>query len=154
MIETPYITQTSEQHIAKLHLTVPRENIGGSMGAGVQEVLSVLTAQNIAPTGPWFTHHNRRPTDTFDFEICFPVAQSIAPSGQVVPGTWPSMTVARTVFQGNYSGLPEAWGEFHAWLDANAHKTADDLWEVYLVNPHANPNPAEWRTELNRQIID
>ena len=154
MIETPYITQTRQQHIATLHLTVPRENIGESMGAGVQQVLGVLTAQSIVPTGPWFTHHHRRPTDTFDFEICFPVAQPIAPSGLVVPGTWPAMTVARAVYQGNYTGLPEAWAEFHAWLDANAHNTASDLWEVYLVNPNSNPNPAEWRTELNRQITD
>ncbi len=154
MIATPYITQTSQQHTATLHLTVPREYIGRSMGAGVQQVLSVLTAQNISPSGPWFTHHHRRPTDTFDFEICFPVAQPIEPSGQVLPSIWPAMTVARTVFQGDYAGLPEAWGQFQAWLDTKAHNTASDLWEVYLVNPNSNPNPAEWRTELNRQIID
>jgi effector-binding domain-containing protein len=154
MIEPPHITQTTEQHTAALHLTVPSDQIRSVMGSGVAEVLAALSAQGIAPTGPWFTHHFRRPTDTFDFQIWFPVAQPIAPSGRVVPGTWPAMTVARTVYHGDYSGLPAAWGEFHQWIDANGHKTTLDLWERYLVNPDSSPDPSSWRTELNRPLID
>jgi effector-binding domain-containing protein len=154
MIETPHITQTTEQTTALIHFTVPREQISSVMGPGVAEVMAAISAQGIAPTGPWFTHHFRRPTDTFDFEICVPVSQPIAPDGRVVPGTWPAMKVARTIFQGNYSGLPAAWGEFQAWIADNGHKTAIDLWERYLINPDSTPNPADWRTELNRPLID
>ena len=42
----------------------PREEIQLAMGPGIREVFAVLAAQGIAPAGPWFTHHRRRPTDT------------------------------------------------------------------------------------------
>ena len=153
MIDTPSITQTTGQLTALIHVTVPREGIKSAMDAGVAEIVSALHAQGIAPTGAWLTHHLRRPGDRFDFEICFPVAQIVAPAGRVVPGKWPAMTVARTVYHGAYSGLPAAWGEFHAWIDDHGHATAQDLWEVYLVDPESSQNPADWRTELNRPLI-
>jgi effector-binding domain-containing protein len=60
--------------------------------------------------------------------------------------------VARTVYHGSYDGLAAAWGEFDAWIRANGHKPAEDLWEVYLVGPDFSTNPADWRTELARPL--
>ena len=34
-----------------------------------------------------------------------------------------------------------------------AFAPAADLWEWYVVGPHRSPNPADWRTELNRPLI-
>jgi effector-binding domain-containing protein len=152
MLEKPHLTETATQLTATLHLTIPREEIQNVMGPGIQEVTKTIAAQGIAPTGPWFTHHLRRPTDTFDFEICVPIATPVTPAGRVRPGTWPAMRVARTVYQGPYEGLGEAWGEFIEWIESHGHQTADDLWERYLIGPDSNPDPAAWRTELNRPL--
>ena len=154
MIETPQITQTEPRHYAYLHLTIPREEIRKVMGPGVQEVYAALANQGVPSTGPWFTHHLKRPDAFFDFEICVPVAKPIKSAGRVEPGVWPSMRVAQTVYHGGYEGLPAAWGEFEAWIAANAHKGAQDLWERYVVNPDSSRNPAEYRTELNRPLVD
>jgi effector-binding domain-containing protein len=62
--------------------------------------------------------------------------------------------VARTVYHGGYEDLPDAWGEFMGWIEANGHTPATDLWEWYVVGPHLSPNPADWRTELNRPVLD
>jgi effector-binding domain-containing protein len=62
------------------------------------------------------------------------------------------MTVARTVYHGDYEGLPVAWAEFKEWIEANGHSCAVDLWERYLVGPESSDNPADWRTELNRPL--
>ena len=153
MLATPHITQTTAQQTASLHLTVTRAEIQKVMGPGIAEVMAAVAAQGIAPAGPWFTHHLKRPTDIFDFEICVPVATPVAPVGRVMPGEWPAMTVARTVYQGPYEGLAAAWGEFCAWIDANGHNPAVDLWERYLAGPESSPDPADWRTELNRPIL-
>jgi len=31
-------------------------------------------------------------------------------------------------------------------------ETFQDLWEVYVAGPESGPDPATWRTELNRPL--
>ena len=90
----------------------------------------------------------------FDFEICVPVECSALRQGTGEAGQAAAPRVARTVFHGDYAGLGEAWGEFGEWIKAQGLKPADDLWEVYTVDPSVNPDPSSWRTELNRPLRD
>jgi effector-binding domain-containing protein len=152
MIDTPLVTQTSDQLTACIRLTVPRHEVRTVMGPGLAELRAAVAAQGIAPVGPWFTHHLRMDPAVFDFEICLPVATPVAAAGRVLAGRLPAATVVRTVYHGGYEGLPAAWGEFDAWIAANRHATGPDLWERYLAGPEASPDPAQWRTELNRPI--
>jgi effector-binding domain-containing protein len=153
MIDAPHITQSAAQLTACLHLTIPREEIGNVMGPGIQEVMAVVADQGIVPTGPWFTHHLKMDPVAFDFEICLPISTSVEPVGRVKAGRLPAARVARTVYHGPYEGLGAAWGEFEAWIAANGHTSAPDLWECYVAGPESGPNPADWRTELNRPLI-
>ena len=153
MLDTPEITQTAEQLTAVLHLTVPRSEIQSVMGPSLREVMAALADQGIAPAGPWFTHHLRRPSDSFDFEICVPVSAPVSATGRVQPGRWPAMTVARAVYAGGYEGLAAAWGELHRWIAAGGHAPASDLWECYLAGPESGPDPASWRTQLSQPLL-
>jgi len=90
--------------------------------------------------------------DIFDFEICVPVAIPISAAGRVKPGELRAATVARTVYRGRYEGLAGAWGEFMDWIAAEGHTPSPDLWEIYVAGPESSPDPADWRTELNRPI--
>lgn len=153
MLETPRITQTTDQLTALIHLlTVPREEMRNVMGPGIAEVRAALASQGVTATGPWFTHHLKMDPGVFDFEICVPVATPVAASGRVEPGRLPAGRVVRTVYVGAYEGLPDAWGELMAWIAANGHTTRPDLWECYAVGPETTPDPASWRTELNRPL--
>lgn len=67
-------------------------------------------------------------------------------------GQLPSATVARTVYHGDYEGLGAAWQEFDAWIVAQGRTPEPSMWEIYLPDPRANSDPAEWRTELNRPL--
>jgi effector-binding domain-containing protein len=153
VLDTPRITESADQLTALIPLTVPSAAIQEVMGPGIREVFAALAAQGVAPAGPWFTHHRRPPTDTFDFDICVPVAAPVAAAGRVRPGRLPAARVARAVYRGPYEGLAAAWGEFHAWVVANGHTPRADLWECYLVGPESGDDPAGWRTELNRPLV-
>jgi effector-binding domain-containing protein len=122
------------------------------MGPGIQEVMGTLAAQGIQPAGPWFTHHLRMDPNTFDFEICVPVSRPVTAAGRVQPGELPAAKVARSVYHGPYEGLGAAWGELMAWVSANGHTPRENLWERYVAGPESSPNPADWRTELNRPL--
>jgi effector-binding domain-containing protein len=154
MIDTPQITQTVAQLTASIHLTVARAEMRKVMGPGLSEVRAAIATQGVASVGPWFTHHLRMDPSIFDFEICVPVGTPFTASGRVEFGQWPATTVARTIFHGGYEGLGSAWGEFDAWVTSKGYTPRPDLWERYLVGPESAPDPASWRTELNRPLVD
>ncbi len=152
MLDKPQVLRTTAQPAAVIRLTVPRSEIQNVMGPSIGELMSVLAAQGITPTGPIFAHHLKMDSATFDFELGVPIGTPVAPSGHVVAGELPSATVARTVYHGPYDGLHTAWGEFDAWVRAEGHEPAQDLWECYVSGPESSPDPANWRTELNRPL--
>lgn len=154
MIDTPQITESAERLTAVISLLIPRDQIQTVMGPAIGEIYATLAAQGIAPAGPWLTYHRRRPTDTFDFDVCVPITKPVEAAGRVKPGRLPASKVARTVYQGNYDGLGTAWGEFCDWIEANGHPAREELWECYLVGPESSNDPAAWRTELNRPLAE
>lgn len=152
MLDTPTIVQTDTQPTAVIRLKIRRDQIREVMGPGMQELMQTLAAQRIAPTGPLFSHHFRMDPEVFDFEIGAPVATPVSPAGRVQPGELPGVRVARAVYTGPYEGLGEAWGEFGDWIASEGHRAALDLWECYANGPESGPDPATWRTELNRPL--
>lgn len=153
VLDRPQITQTAAQLTATIHLTIAREEIHKVMGPGISELMAAVAAQGIATAGPIFSYHLRMDPDIFDFEIGVPVTAPITAVGRVKPGQLPAATVARTVYHGAYEGLGGAWGEFMAWIAAEGHTPGPNLWECYLTGPESSPDPANWRTELNRPLI-
>jgi effector-binding domain-containing protein len=121
------------------------------MGPAMSELKNTVAAHGAAPDGPMFTHHLRMDPDTFDLEVGLPVSPAVQ-GGRVRAGGLPAATVARTTYHGAFEGLPGAWGELHAWMRANGHEPAADLWESYVSGPESDPDPATWRTELNQPL--
>lgn len=152
MLDTPTIVQTDAQPAAVIRLTIPREEMRNAMGSAMQELMATLAAQGIQPAGPLFSHHFRMDPAVFDFEVGAPVDAPVSPVGRVEAGELPAARVVRNVYTGPYEGLGDAWGEFGAWISAQGHRPAPDLWERYVAGPESGPDPATWRTELNRPL--
>ncbi len=152
MISTPEILETKTERAAVIRLTIARNEMMKLFGPAVGELMAVLQAQGVTPTGAVFARHYKITDETFDFDVGVGVDKPVAASGRVTPGELPAAKVARTIYSGPYEGLPAGWGEFTAWLKAHGHEQAGDLWEVYNVGPQSTPDPAQWRTELNRPL--
>ena len=149
MMTTPELITTKEVITAAIPLVVPGRDMPKYMDPAIQEILSVLDAQGMKPAGPMFSYHHRRPSDTFDFEIGFPVAKAIKPEGRMVNSKLPAARVVRSVYQGPYEGLAQAWPALQKWVRANGHGETGRFWECYLNNPNEVKSPSEYRTELN-----
>jgi len=152
-IEKPVIVTTEPILIAKLYAKIPTREIQSEMGRLLQELSAELKKQRIPPTGPWFTHHLKRPGEYFDFEVCFPVATAIEASGRVEPGEWPAMKMVRTVYHGSYEGLAPGWGDFMSEIERMGLRVSPEIWEVYKTGPDTESNSEKWQTELNRAIV-
>jgi len=154
MLDAPEITRTTEQLAAVIHLTIAREEMRNAMGPAIGELMATIAAQSITAAGPLFSHHLTMPSDRFDFEVGVPIAAPVVAAGRVKPGRLPAARVARTVYHGAYEGLGSAWSEFIDWIAANDLTPGPNLWESYVSGPESSPDPAHWRTELNRPLLD
>ena len=151
MITPPEVIETQEQATASIHLTIPGRDMPKYMDPAIQEIIKVLADQGMQPPygGPMFSFHHRRPSDTFDFEIGFPVSKVIKPEGRVISSKLPAVKVVRSVYQGPYEGLAQAWPALQKWVRENGHGETGKFWESYLNNPNEVKSPSEYRTELN-----
>lgn len=154
MIETPEITTTKPLRTAVIRFEIPKDQIQHVMGPGMQELFATVGAQNVAPVGPAFSHHFRIDADVWDFEIGVPVETPIEPAGRVVPGELPATKVARSVYRGGYEGLGLAWGELDGWIREQGRTAAQGLWEFYTAGPETGSDESQYRTELNRPLVD
>ncbi|MEO8067243.1 MAG: GyrI-like domain-containing protein [Flavobacteriales bacterium] len=149
MITKPELVNTSEVPSAAIHLTIPGRDMPKYMDPAVNDIIKTLTDQGTQPSGPMFSYHYRRPSDTFDFEIGFPVAMAIQPAGRVMNSKLPAVKVARAVYEGPYEGLAEAWGALQKWVREQKLAETGRFWERYLTNPAEVTDPKKYRTELN-----
>lgn len=149
MITPPEIVTTTEVPAAMIHLVIPGMDMPRHMDRAIQEILKVLADQGLQPAGPMFSYHHRRPSDTFDFEIGFPVAMAITESGRVKNNTLPAERVARAVYQGPYEGLSKAWPALQEWVRQQQLPETGHFFERYLNNPDEVKDPKEYMTELN-----
>lgn len=149
MITPPELTTTTEQVTASIHLVIPAMEMGRYMDPAIQELIKVITEQGVSITGPMFSYHHRRPSDTFDFEIGFPVSRSVQEQGRVKNSTLPAAKVVRAVYQGPYDHLGEAWRALQSWVREQQLPESGRFYECYLNNPDEVKDPKDHRTELN-----
>lgn len=149
MISSPEVVTTKEVPTATIHLVIPGKDMPKYMDPAIQEILKVLADQGLHPAGPMFSYHHRRPSDTFEFEIGFPVPKAIKEVGRVKNGKLPSERVVRSVYQGPYEGLSQAWPALQEWVRENGYGETGRFWECYLNNPDEVKDPKEYKTELN-----
>ncbi len=145
----PEIIKTKAWRTAVIHLVIPGREMPKYMDPAIQEILKTLKDQGLQPAGPMFSYHHRRPSDTFDLELGFPVTKAIKPTGRVVNGTLPAEKVVRSVYQGPYEGLSAAWRELQDWVGEQELPGTGRFWECYLNTPDEVKGPTEYRTQLN-----
>lgn len=149
MITTPELITTKETITAAIPLVIPGSDMPKYMDPAIQEIIKTLADQGMRPAGPMFSYHHRRPADTFDFEIGFPVEKAITGTGRVKNSKLPAERVARCVYQGPYEGLSQAWPALQNWVREQKLPETGRFFERYLNNPDDVKDPRDYRTELN-----
>ena len=153
MIAPLSIVETEDQPSAVIHITIPRDQIQEVMHPAMMEVIEAVSTQGIGPAGPIFAYHWNMTPGVFNFKVGVPISGQLKPVGRVMAFSLPATKAVRTVYSGPYEGLGDAWETFTDQVEAAGHKTGTYLWECYLSGPESSPDPADWRTELNRPLV-
>lgn len=136
------------QPAAVVRAEVPMEQLRTVFDRGFGEVMRVAEAQGLAITGPPFGFYPRMPTDTVEVAVGFPVSAVVTADGGVTPFELPGGRVVTGIHVGSYDSLEESYRELTEWATAESHSLADHMWESYLTDPAAEPNPATWQTMI------
>ncbi|MEC5192961.1 MULTISPECIES: GyrI-like domain-containing protein [unclassified Arthrobacter] len=141
-------TQLQEQPTAVLRETVPMTKLRGFFDRAYGLVTAAAEQQHVQLAGPPFAMYRGMPTDVVDVEVGFPVATAF-PSGSdggVTAGTLPSGRAFQAMHVGPYESLPETYTAVMARMQADGATPGDAMWEYYLTDPAAEPDPAKWKT--------
>ncbi|HET8979574.1 MAG TPA: GyrI-like domain-containing protein [Solirubrobacteraceae bacterium] len=146
---TTFTVETIDrQPAAVVHAEVPIDEIRTVFDRGFRQVMRVAEAQGVAITGPPFGFYPRMPTDTVEVAVGFPVSTAITPDGDVRPFELPGGRVITGIHTGPYETLAASYRELTEWAAAEGHPLAAHMWESYLTDPRAQPDPATWQTKM------
>jgi len=142
------IIEVAPRHAAIVRGRLPVGELPAFFGVAFTSVMKVLAEQGMAPIGPPFGYYPCPPDDRVDVEAGFPTAEPVEPSGDVVPLVLPHGRAVRTVHVGPYDTMHETYAALTAWMAEHGERPCDQMWETYLSDPTAEPDPSTWRTEI------
>lgn len=120
--------------------------IGTAIGDMLDAVFRSLEELGAEPAGPPYARYYDM-GETMDVEVGVPVATTVDVRTPDVVAELPGGRAVTARHVGPYDGLGESWRAVYAWI-AKEGLTPDASWERYLTDPHDEPDPDRWETEL------
>jgi effector-binding domain-containing protein len=147
-VTTFSVEEIEPQAAAAVRAEVPMAEIRDVFDRAFPAVVQALAAQGIEPVGAPFGFYPRMPGETVAVVVGFPTAGPVVAHGEVEPFELPGGRVVTGTHVGPYEGLEQTYGELVAWAQEQGLTLAEGMWESYLSDPSAEPDPATWRTQL------
>lgn len=146
---TTFTIETVDPQItAAIQAEVPVGEIRELFDRAFPVLVRSIAAQGVEVTGPPFAYYPRMPGETIAVVIGFPVDRPVDTDGEVGPFELPGGQVVSGTHVGSYDTLAESYHELVAWSAAEGHHLGEAMWEIYLTDPEAQPDPDTWRTRM------
>jgi effector-binding domain-containing protein len=146
------VRDIAAQGAAVIRAEVPMAELPSVFDRGFHEVMTALAAQGAAVAGPPFGYYPRMPSETVEVVVGFPVSGAATADGEVVPFELPGGRAVTAVHVGPYDRLEQTYQELTEWAASEGLQLAEHMWETYLSDPSAEPDPATWRTAITRPL--
>jgi effector-binding domain-containing protein len=101
-----------------------------------------------APAGPPFARYVHVGPDRIEFEAGIPVVHPVPGGDGARPGVIGGCRAAVAMHVGPYESLPVTYDALADWIADRGDRPLGAMWERYLSDPDAEPDPATWRTEV------
>lgn len=148
------ILELAPQATAVVRGNVPMAELPAFFSRAFHSVFTLLEQQGVTPAGEPFGLYAGLPTDTVTVEAGVAVSREIAASGDVVPSQLPGGRVATAVHVGPYDTLERTYAELQQWVTEQGITPAPGpMWETYLTDPQAEPDPARWETRVFQPVL-
>lgn len=151
---SPEIVAVEEMTTAVVREVIPFEDMAPFFDRAFDTLARAVQEQRVAVIGPSFARYFSEPAATVDLEAGFATDRALEPDGTASAGSLPAGRVARLLHTGSYDGIGSSWQRLQTWIAEQGMTPGPTLWEVYLVEPTPDMDPADLRTELNWALTD
>jgi len=164
-IDGPELKDKGEQPYAAIRTKTAMKDLPTVIPQSIGQVFEWLEKRGTSPSGPSFIRYLVINMATkLEIELGFPVAKEMPGEGMVTTGVLPAGHYASLTYTGDYSGLMAANATLLEWgakknlkWDTFESKDGDGFGarlEWYLVDPHDEPDPSKWKTEVAIRLAD
>jgi effector-binding domain-containing protein len=127
---------------------VPFAEISSFVAHAFGSVAAYLERLDVPVTGMPFGRFRHLGEGEFEVEAGFPVDTPIEAEGEVEPSSLPGSPAVGTWHVGPYDRIGLAHEAVLGWIERHGFEPEGPAWEVYYTDPHLQPDPSEWRTEV------
>jgi effector-binding domain-containing protein len=142
------IRDVARRDAAVIRLSCPPDAISGAMGSAFGRVFESVGRSGGVPAGPVFARYLAFTDELVDFECGVALLAPYAGNGDVTASEVGGCEAAVGMHVGPYDRLHETYAAMQSWIEAQGRRPAAVMWEVYLTDPEAEPDPGKWRTEV------
>lgn len=143
------IVTRPEQPTAVVHEKVLMKELPQFFARAYGQVSGAMQAQGLTPSGPPFALYFGMPTDTVEVEAGFPVSGALkTESAAVHAGRLPGGKCVHGLHLGPYETMGKTYDALWQWAGEQHLTPHTQMWESYLSDPKAEPDPTKWRTEI------
>jgi len=136
------------QPVLAVRRTITPDGIAKALSEMFPQVAVFLQQNGIAMAGAPYARYLSMKGNEWVIEAGFPVAASVAGSGEVTAETLPGGPAAFTLHAGHYNKLRDAHSAVHDWIVEQKLDPAGAPWESYITDPGQHPDPKDWKTEV------
>jgi effector-binding domain-containing protein len=144
----PEIVELEAQEALAVRGDVPVAAMPDFFGRAFPAVWAAAQAGGVDIVGPPFGYYPSPPTDTVVVEAGAPVSAPAPDSGEVHRLVLPGGRAVVATHVGPYDTLATTYADLQAWMRAERLVPAGPVWESYLSDPAAEPDPSTWRTRI------
>lgn len=142
------LVDLQEQPTAVLRGAVPTADLPTFFHDAFSTVASSLAAHGLAPVGPPFGCYLSMPGEMVELVAGFPVVAPIEPDDRVEPFTLPSGRAVTVTHVGPFEQLSHTYDALMHHASATGLALGEVMWEIYLTDPTAQPDPEQWLTRI------
>ncbi len=149
------IRDEPRRRTAVIHGSMPMADLPAFMDRAFPALFGAVAAAGLVPGGAPFSRYFTFGPDLIDMETGVTIAdvpgmpeRVFDGSGDVQPGELPAGQVAVGWHVGPYDTIGATYERLLAWAGEQGREPSGALWEVYVTDPSAEPDPAAWRTQI------
>ena len=138
----------SPQPTAAIHAEVPMAELPSLFDRGYRAIAEAVAAAGRTIVAPPFGFYPRMPGETVEVWLGFPIDAPIEAAGEVEPFELPGGRAVSGEHVGPFDTLTETYEALARWADEQGLTLAGAVWETYVTDPSAEPDPNRWHTAI------
>jgi effector-binding domain-containing protein len=145
---TPEIVELEPQEAIAVRGDVAIAELPQFFERAFHEAADAAGASGVQIVGPPFGFYPEMPTDTVAVEAGFPVSAPAETHGNAHRFVLPGGRAVQAIHVGPYDTMETTYRALQSWMVEQGLHPSVGMWECYLSDPQAEPDPANWQTRI------